>query len=35
MPVNHIQRPWLNKKDLPSRSIILNDFQHKVEIPRK
>ena len=24
--------PWLNKKDLPSRSIILNDFQNKVHI---
>lgn len=24
--------PWLNKKDLPSRSIILNDFQIKVDI---
>ena len=24
--------PWLNKKDLPSRSIILNDFQNKVDI---
>lgn len=24
--------PWLNKKDIPSRSIILNDFQNKVHI---
>ena len=24
--------PWLNKKDMPSRSIILNDFQNKVHI---
>ena len=24
--------PWLNKKDMPSRSIILNDFQNKVYI---
>ena len=24
--------PWLNKKGLPSRNIILNDFQNKVEI---
>ena len=24
--------PWLNKKDMPSRSIILNDFQNKVDI---
>ena len=24
--------PWLNKKDMPSRSIMLNDFQNKVYI---
>lgn len=24
--------PWLNKKDIPSRSIMLNDFQNKVHI---
>jgi hypothetical protein len=28
--------PWLNKKDMPSRSIILNDFQNKVHmVPSK